>query len=282
MAAHCFKYSSGAFLSYPPDSGWSPCGPVNDTTPAVACCVNGDSCLSGSICSYTHSLRGGSGYYAAGCTDEDFSDPSCKSLCSEEDRPDVTYESASGLWACCGTDSNGDVTCMDPTNETFNLDAPKDLAVVFQIPATGFAYTSAAISTAISSSTSSPTGSYSTSSLTATSAVSPSTTPEAEEPARLSSGAAAGIGVGVAVGVLIAGILAWVAFRRFRRGRTTTLHPEVEHPQTGGHLYGSHADYKPELPESSISSTPPAQARNPVGENGAQEMYAYRAAGELP
>lgn len=45
-----------------------PCGPINATNPYVPCCGIGDTCLTGNICQYTHSLVGGSGYYTAGCS----------------------------------------------------------------------------------------------------------------------------------------------------------------------------------------------------------------------
>lgn len=47
------------------------------------CCVQGDTCLQGSICHFTHQSVFGSGYYIGGCTDEDYDDPICSPRCSE-------------------------------------------------------------------------------------------------------------------------------------------------------------------------------------------------------
>lgn len=58
------------------------CGVTNSTHPYVTCCVNGDYCLSNSICVNT---RGKSGdyYYAADCTDETLDDAACGTRCGE-------------------------------------------------------------------------------------------------------------------------------------------------------------------------------------------------------
>jgi hypothetical protein len=59
-----------------------PCGTTNSSTPYVPCCARGDTCLSDGICSYTHSLDGGSGFYGADCTDSTFGANTCRKLCN--------------------------------------------------------------------------------------------------------------------------------------------------------------------------------------------------------
>ena len=65
-----------------------PCGPLNETVPVVSCCGLADVCLSHNICTYAHSLPNGSGYYAAGCSDGNFSSATsvsgvCTSRCGK-------------------------------------------------------------------------------------------------------------------------------------------------------------------------------------------------------
>ncbi|KAI0968776.1 hypothetical protein F4678DRAFT_441373 [Xylaria arbuscula] len=221
MSSHCYSYIDLEARYFP----YFPCGPVNNTNPAVPCCGGNDSCLSGGICSYDHSQVGGSGYYSAACTDEAFQDDSCKLRCTDQLRSDVQYLADRGLWACCGTDENtGSVDCANPTNETFKLDAPEDLLIVFKVPATGFNYTSESIPS--STSTSAP----ATSSITSPTSTSTTTTtsppPQPTISAGLSSSAAAGIGVGVAAAVIITAVLAWLAFRQRGRRRAATSQGE--------------------------------------------------------
>ncbi|KAI1419097.1 hypothetical protein F5Y12DRAFT_721140 [Xylaria sp. FL1777] len=226
MSSHCFNYVGGQLTSYNLNSEphYFPCGPVNNTNPAVQCCAWGDTCLSGGICSFTHSLGGGSGYYAAACTDKTFQDDACKDLCGDQLRPDVTYLADRSLWACCQSDANGNLDCANPTNETFKLDAPEALPVLFNVPANGFNYTSQ------SSATSTPTtSSSSTTHKTSSSTTTSSTTSHPTTSGGLSSGAAAGVGVGVAAAVIITAVAAWLAFRRRRRLAATST-GETERP----------------------------------------------------
>ena len=60
-------------------TGQQKCGP--STSGIQFCCNSDDTCLEDSICHYTHSLAGGSGYYIGGCTDSSFSEP-CSKSCS--------------------------------------------------------------------------------------------------------------------------------------------------------------------------------------------------------
>ncbi|KAI1164426.1 hypothetical protein F5B18DRAFT_615477 [Nemania serpens] len=205
----------------------SQCGPTNNTTPAVSVCTDGDSCLSGGICSYTHSMNGGSGYYASGCTDASFPgspDGACARLCQDQYLPDVVYVKSSGLWACCTFTSSGGVDCSNPSNETFNRPPPEELFTYFQIPATGYIYTSTSSSTPITSSATSTSPVSSTPPVISTDNATPG-------PSGLSSGAAAGIGVGVAAAVIITLtvlVLLWRAGRRRTREQgipTTSTNP---------------------------------------------------------
>ncbi|KAI0523949.1 hypothetical protein F5B22DRAFT_592593 [Xylaria bambusicola] len=269
MSAHCYNYVGGKLTSYGDDiePHYFPCGPVNSTNPAVQCCAWGDSCLSGGICSYTHSLAGGSGYYAAACTDETLQDEACRSICGGQLRPDVTYIPDRGLWACCRSDENGgNLDCADPTDETFRLDAPEDLPVFFKVPASGFAYTSESIAT--STSTMPPT-TASTPSSTPTSTMA-SSTPQPTISAGLSSGAAAGIGVGVAAAVIIVVVLAWLAFRRQKRRRGTTTYGEPQHRSELGH------------DEIKLAATTPTQSQSEYRQSHVQELGGNQTFSELP
>lgn len=77
----CFILQNNEISEFNTSAEISPCGPVNATTAAVPCCTNGDACLTGGLCFFTFSLTGGSGYYAAGCTDSSFKDPHCREIC---------------------------------------------------------------------------------------------------------------------------------------------------------------------------------------------------------
>lgn len=222
----CFKWEDGTLFEFNSSSNISPCGPVNATTTAVPCCAYGDACITGGLCFYTYSLTGGSGYYAAGCTDSSFTDTNCRDLCYDQPVPDVTYVSSRGLWACCANTSRG-LDCTNPTDETFNLAAPSDLTTYFQIPATGYAYTSASsrataesAPTGASASGAGTTGSpASTTTSTASGATSPPAPTGSTSNGSLSKGAAAGIGVGAAAAVALAAAATWFALRAWRKSR---------------------------------------------------------------
>lgn len=62
------KNQNGPFNS----TNSTPCGPLNRTNPRVPCCSAGDTCLQDSICYRQGSLTGGTGYYTAECTDENY------------------------------------------------------------------------------------------------------------------------------------------------------------------------------------------------------------------
>ncbi|KAH9890322.1 hypothetical protein F4778DRAFT_753302 [Xylariomycetidae sp. FL2044] len=219
MATACYNRQNNTVHD---TTNWQyPCGNLNTTDTAVACCVSGDTCLAGGVCQYTHSLAGGSGYYAAGCTDKAFKDPNCRDICAGQGVPDVKYES-SGIWACCGGPDYGQVHCDTPTDETFSLGDPADLPVYFSIPASGYI----ALSTSIPTSTSAtatpaptseglPAEQSTTQSATQPAEVTTSAAPASSGYSRLSAGAAAGVGVGVGIaGVGLIALLLWLFFRR--------------------------------------------------------------------
>lgn len=68
-ATPCYIFNAGSIIQAENNL---PCGVTNRTHKSVACCLREDQCLSNGICYYTHSLEGGSGYYAGGCTDANF------------------------------------------------------------------------------------------------------------------------------------------------------------------------------------------------------------------
>ncbi|KAK8016231.1 hypothetical protein PG993_014420 [Apiospora rasikravindrae] len=126
-----------------------------------------------------------------------------------------------GLWACCGTDANGQPDCTQQTNDTFNLASPRDLKPYFAIPASGFQYTSSALSSTSSIASSSVATTATTT--TSTPAASSSSQPDAggsSSGSGLSSGAAAGIGVGAGLAVVsVASLMFWYLARKRRRAR---------------------------------------------------------------
>ncbi|THC89636.1 hypothetical protein EYZ11_010912 [Aspergillus tanneri] len=97
----------------------------------MPCCVVGDYCLSDNICSYTHTLIGGSGYYSAGCSAnaEDFGDTENVSVCAERCAgtryPDIVYDTDNDIWKCCS--AGKEPNCQAPSNESFSALAPSDL-----------------------------------------------------------------------------------------------------------------------------------------------------------
>jgi len=189
-----------------------PCGSVNSTVQAIPCCTTQSTCMSHGICSYPGSLDGGSGYYAAGCTDPSFSG-ACAPRCGDKLLPDVVYEPALNLWACC-TDSSGNRNCPNPSTETFNAPAPADLLAYFPNSAQPSSSTTSTFST------SNPTvGAHPTSSLQ----VAPSDSHNSNvgsstgANAGLSTGAKAGIGVGAGLGGLAGLALLGALYLRWRR-----------------------------------------------------------------
>lgn len=194
-------------------TNWVPCGQTNASTPNVPCCVSGDYCLTNGLCHYTRSLDGGSGYYAAGCTDKTYKDTTaCPQLCDDRAKKDVVYNSSTNLWNCCGEDmATGNANCGDPTDESFDAPAENQLQTYYTA---GSTLTSTKPSSASRTATKTPTTSAASSS-------------------GLSTGAAAGIGVACGiVGLALIGFLVFFLFRRRRRGlegdSTPYKHPPVE------------------------------------------------------
>ncbi|KAE8138618.1 hypothetical protein BDV38DRAFT_244136 [Aspergillus pseudotamarii] len=189
----CYTLHSGKISSnFDVDSA---CGVANSTHPYVQCCVKGDYCMSNGICQYQND--GVPGYYAADCTDPTLQDPACMTRCGGHEFSDLTYDEASGLWACCSYNSDGKKNCSNPTDERFPAPMPSDLATIQYLPSTG-------------------TPSYPTATASTTSATSNGTsTPSSHSSSQIGAGAAAGIGVGVGAGVFLIAITA--AFLYFRR-----------------------------------------------------------------
>ena len=154
MNVSCYGYNNNAVFHA--DGQGEYCEEINSENPIAACCVKGDTCLANSICQYSHSLPGGSGYYAAGCSDPSFGAP-CVELCGtstdipivsfqarlltkrhhigHEAYPDVVFNSTLSLWQCCGNDANGIIQCQHPTDDTFNAPAPSLLSTIGPVQA---------------------------------------------------------------------------------------------------------------------------------------------------
>ncbi|KAF7509250.1 hypothetical protein GJ744_008144 [Endocarpon pusillum] len=185
-----------------------------------SCCYNGDLCLGDSICHYTHSLAGGSGYYTQGCSDPTYQDSACFQRCTDQALPDVIYNPTTALWACCSTLSDGAISCLDPTNETFQAASPEALLS----------------STSISASSAATTVPFSASSSPAVDKVFSS----------LSTGAKTGIGVGAGIGlVIVLTLLVWAItatkkLRKMRRPNSSAASPYDD-------SHGGNSGYKAEL-----------------------------------
>ncbi|BCS01657.1 uncharacterized protein AKAW2_51998S [Aspergillus luchuensis] len=191
-----------------------PCGVTNSSHPYVTCCVNGDYCLSNSICVNTND-KDGDYYYAADCTDETLTDPACGTRCGGRNSAEIVYTS-DGYWACC-ENSYGTVNCSNPSDEIFPGVAPSKLATIQYLPSTA----SGTPTYAVASSTS--TSDSSNANTTTTSSSSSSTSSSSSASSGIGAGAAAGIGVGAAAGfVIVAAILALLYFRR-RKAQNNVL-----------------------------------------------------------
>ncbi|PYI04618.1 hypothetical protein BO78DRAFT_347173 [Aspergillus sclerotiicarbonarius CBS 121057] len=201
MSSTCHGMHSGEIEYIKADLA---CGVTNSTHPYVNCCVNGDYCLSDSICVNTND-KDGDYYYAADCTDETLEDAACGTRCGGRLSAEIVYTS-DGYWACCENDS-GTVNCSNPSKEMWAAPAPSKLATIQYLPSTASGTPTYAVATSTATSTSSSATTSSTSSATSTSSSSGSS--------GISAGAAAGIGVGAAAGfVLVAAMLALLYFRR--------------------------------------------------------------------
>ncbi|KAE9367551.1 hypothetical protein N431DRAFT_547976 [Stipitochalara longipes BDJ] len=225
LNTNCFRMSSGQITQ---NTGAVPCGVVTANSPNVACCNAGSFCLQGSICqdSGTVNLTSGySGYYTGGCTDSSYNDTSCNPYCRNVPRADIIYNSATQLWSCCGTESDGvTVNCNDPTTLIFSDPAPTSLSTTFSVGSTAV--------TSIASSTSSvTTASTSPSSVTTPSGSPSQTDTGSPQPSSgLSTGAKAGIGVGVAIVGLV--VLVGGIFVFYRRRKRISAQPPGYDPKT--------------------------------------------------
>lgn len=230
MTINCYRHSgTGSGSTYDTSLANNsldfPCGNPNSTDPFVFCCVNGDICMSNGFCYYTHSLAGGSGYYVASCTNPAAVGEGCANRCTDQDLPDVVYNETSGLWQCCGADSNGSPDCPSPTDETFNAPAPSNLVQIFSVPRDGWTATSISIASTLSQLS---TTSYSNQPLATISSPASSASSIASSlsnhSSTLSTGASAGIGIGaVFSGVFLLGIvfLLWRRRKSHEAGKTT-------------------------------------------------------------
>ena len=228
----CYVFSSpDTFYEHP---GGFPCGNLNTTHPSLPCCGGIDICMTNNLCFHTYSGTGMSGYYVAGCTSGNSSDPSCSARCctsavqstyasnwltillhaDSESRPDVVWNSTSSLWQCCGTDSNNEVACESPTKDNFNAPAPESLVAYFTIP-NNFVATSTSIVTLTSTSTSTHTTVASSSSPTSNST---------KSSAGVSAGAAAGIGIGCAIAGICFILILVTLWRRHTDGQRKSQH----------------------------------------------------------
>ena len=238
MSVQCYRHSWGEVLNQTGKD--SPCGNLNSTNPIVPCCANGDVCLTDGICSYQKSLVGGSGYYVAGCTASSGLCPGFPNRCTSRFLPDVTWNSTSGLWQCCGVDSSNNPACDDPTNEQFIAPSPAALQTIFSISRDGWPATSTVLP---STSTLLPAAS----STTLTSAMVPSVTTAISEatstssiaPSGLSSGTKAGVGIGAAFAFLsVLGLVAYLIVRKRRHQTHSKTH--VETPAKGHYSVALH------------------------------------------
>lgn len=217
MSVQCYRHSWGKILN---QTGKDyPCGNLNSTDSVVPCCASGDVCLTNGICSYQKSLVGGSGYYVAGCTASSGLCPGFPNRCTSQFLPDVTWNSTSGLWQCCGVDSNNNPACNDPTNEQFIAPSPAALQTIFSISRDGWTATS---TTLLSMSTPFPDATSTTPvsavKPSATTAVSEATTTPPVSPNGISSGTKAGVGIGASLVLLtVFGLVAYLVFHKRKR-----------------------------------------------------------------
>src|SRR5271154_4261436 len=89
MTIECYVQNSQGFNV---NSGYSPCGNLNTTTPSLSCCGGIDICMSGGFCFHTYSSPGETGYYIPGCTTENKDDPACIARCRKLDARTVKAE----------------------------------------------------------------------------------------------------------------------------------------------------------------------------------------------
>jgi len=231
MSVQCYRHSWGEILNQTGKD--SPCGNLNATDPIVPCCANGDVCLTNGICSYQKSLVGGSGYYVAGCTASSGLCPGFPNRCTSQFLPDVTWNSTSGLWQCCGVDTHNNPACDDPTNEQFVAPSPAALQTIFSISQDGWTATSTAV---LSTSTTLPAASSTTpvsvQSLSTTAAVADATSTPSVSPSGLSNGTKAGVGLAAALALLI--FLSLVAYLVVRKRRSRLRPKPLDEPLAKG------------------------------------------------
>lgn len=139
--------------------------------------------------------------------------------------PDIVYNYTSNLWACCGNNTAGQVTCNDPLNEYYEAPAPGDLAII----SSGAAVASSATLTPYTqrTSTATTTSNSSVTSAQVSEVSSKSATPlPSTESKNLSTGPKVGIAIAVALGVIavVAAALLWLRKSKSRRRSNETLH----------------------------------------------------------
>lgn len=248
-----------------------PCGVPNSTSSYVACCVNGDYCMSDSLCKYIRS-DGTQGYYNADCTDPTLQDPACGATRCGAIRPplkptrmkltevrrrprhsDLVYNDTTSYWACCWNSETQKIDCDNPSNEVYPIPAPSKLATTQYLPKTE---------------SGTPTYTTATATATTTTIASPSATTtgnnngSAESSTGVSAGAAAGIGIGVGAAVVIIAAAALFVFFRRRTSKHGSSIP------SGGYS-GSRADQQVDQTNSPFlrkDGMPPHELdNNPLG-----------------
>lgn len=192
---------------------------------------------------------------------------------------DVTYNYTSQRWACCGKDSKGDVSCSDPTGETFDAPAPSSLSTLLAsgpTPTTSsgsstLSLTPTTLSASVSTATSSSSLSSSTSrSDTQSSSSEPqsSSTPSStssstpsEGSTALSAGAKAGIGIGAAFGSLFIFAFVYWVVRHCRMNNASKSRKRNQKSMVYNYVE-PRAIEKDSIPRSELSADTPSQQRS--------------------
>lgn len=207
----------------------------------VSCCANDDFCLEDGLCRYTNSRVGGSGYYVAGCTDQQYLDGSCPQLCNALSVKDVVFvQQPSQLWKCCGAAADGTAQCDQPTDENFDAPRPQRIDTYYQ----------AGVGPVTATDTSSTT---STSAATTTASLILPPPPPPPKSTGISAGVAGGIAAGAAVVILIISLI----FVYFLRRRSPRRIKDISGPlpaENGGYDFKDMRNAGPETPRRGLTS----------------------------
>ncbi|QDS76755.1 hypothetical protein FKW77_001607 [Venturia effusa] len=217
-------------------NNWKICGKQSDPTQNLQCCADGDFCLSNGLCQYSHSELGASGYYAGGCTSQDYRDSSCPQLCNSQGKKDVVFDSRQRVWSCCGGDASSPPRCDAPTNDNFGAPGTNQLITIYQA---GVGMVTSPVSNATdqnrtgpgpppppSSAVAPPTVTTPTSTTPHVVVVTKNPTPGDNASTRISAALAGGVGAGAAVAVLlISGILFFLWRRKSKAKKRSPRGP---------------------------------------------------------